>query len=878
MAISPQKLLGGSPSPSSALAIRSKVINFTPKDLKTPKDSNESTSTLIGDVKIINEKTISIDKLLKRQLQLKKKEQSSLRKQTIRGRRKSREGALEKETKDAKKKSGINIPTPPGGGILGAIGNYLFWTLGGNLILRFLNPKNLEKLKGFVSLISGVASTIVDFAGKIFNALTSFVEFGYKLYDGTRGLVNTIFGPEGVKAFDYLTTVLSRALTAGLFVLGAITVLGDSEKDRASRNRGKGKTGIRGKGAGKVRTTSPRAARRYAQRYGKDAAINRFGKDAVKNLGGKFGRSGATNFARKGLVGILGKKGAALFLKSAKGIFGRIPVVGPIIVAVTSLLAGEGVSKALFKGLGAAIGGFLGTFIPIPVLGTLMGEMLGTYVGDLLHIFFKGGGINEVGKKLQKDLGKLLSVGKHVAEFLKGGLSRYVTGFLKEHKFDIPSGGGIRSTITGGIKLIPGLFDALKKVQYVDGKDQVTKFPNLLQLFNPFKTIPLAIKSFFPPGSTQPPPASPPLPNPIAGIFGGLLGGGDERKTTGSAGRDPATGAASVTSLGSGGGSLKDLTDQDYSDLAYIVSSEAARNTDDEYGVAAAVLNRVADPRYPNTIMGVGTAPGQFEAVFKGKAYRDPALAQKLKENQGKIVEALKKLQGRTDFKGQSMLQYMGDTDIMFHSRGNFFHYPEQKGKTDPIPASVPQQWKKLLGASTGESFSSGSQPSGGTSGGSSGAGYDTDIQLGSGGSASEGSKIAGQLGRFLYKELDSPKDFQAVTEHPEHGGVKGVHSPNSYHYKEQGYRAIDVGAWDYEQPKILAAIKKFNEKHGVNPVELIHAGNDPYGHGDHVHAAYAGGGLIKSPGAGSKYNNIDQYKDYGGTTTLAVKKIYIKV
>ena len=45
-----------------------------------------------------------------------------------------------------------------------------------------------------------------------------------------------------------------------------------------------------------------------------------------------------------------------------------------------------------------------------------------------------------------------------------------------------------------------------------------------------------------------------------------------------------------------GGGSLKGLTGQDFRDLAYIVSGEAQRGTDDEYGVAAAVLNRVADP------------------------------------------------------------------------------------------------------------------------------------------------------------------------------------------------------------------------------------------------------------------------------------------
>ena len=147
------------------------------------------------------------------------------------------------------------------------------------------------------------------------------------------------------------------------------------------------------------------------------------------------------------------------------------------------------------------------------------------------------------------------------------------------------------------------------------------------------------------------------------------------------------------------GGSLKGLTEKDYADLAFIVSGEAQRGTDDEYGVAAAVLNRVSDPRYPNNIQAVGAAPGQFEAVFKGLAYYDEGLIKKLMspEGQAKIVDALIKLKGRTDFKGTSMYQYMGQGDVKFSSRGNFYHYPEQREKSDPPPASIPNFYQNLI-------------------------------------------------------------------------------------------------------------------------------------------------------------------------------------
>ena len=121
--------------------------------------------------------------------------------------------------------------------------------------------------------------------------------------------------------------------------------------------------------------------------------------------------------------------------------------------------------------------------------------------------------------------------------------------------------------------------------------------------------------------------------------------------------------------------------------------------------------------------------------------------------------------------------------------------------------------------------------------------------------SPSKGSELAGELGRWLNsKQL---RWGSGVTEHPEHGGVHPVHSPNSYHYKEQGYRAIDIGGWGPkrykkegqtgvdDQTKILAGIAEWNKMKGVSPIELIHEGNDYAGHNDHVHVAYKKGGLI---------------------------------
>ena len=120
-------------------------------------------------------------------------------------------------------------------------------------------------------------------------------------------------------------------------------------------------------------------------------------------------------------------------------------------------------------------------------------------------------------------------------------------------------------------------------------------------------------------------------------------------------------------------------------------------------------------------------------------------------------------------------------------------------------------------------------------------------------GNQSEGSKIAGRLGRFLNER--GLRWGSGVTDHPEHGGVTSPHATNSYHYVG---RAIEIGGWGPnryaregmtgvdDQTKIIQGIQEFNNQHGVTPVEFLHEGNEPYGHNDHVHIAYQRGGFTK--------------------------------
>ena len=125
------------------------------------------------------------------------------------------------------------------------------------------------------------------------------------------------------------------------------------------------------------------------------------------------------------------------------------------------------------------------------------------------------------------------------------------------------------------------------------------------------------------------------------------------------------------------------LTPEDYKYLAYAIDSEAGPGKD-RYGVAASILNRVKSDKFPGTVKDVIFQDGQYEGVYKGLSNYNPGIAADLSSDAGKtqINSALKILDGRTDFKGQSQLQHRsnkgnkgGMMDPMFDTKGNFFHY-----------------------------------------------------------------------------------------------------------------------------------------------------------------------------------------------------------
>ena len=119
-------------------------------------------------------------------------------------------------------------------------------------------------------------------------------------------------------------------------------------------------------------------------------------------------------------------------------------------------------------------------------------------------------------------------------------------------------------------------------------------------------------------------------------------------------------------------------------------------------GVASNLIARQLSPSFSNDIMGVVTAPGQYEANFhyspeqlakenlRGLSKRDYDRLVSIAENPELVGSAFQKTGGATSFRGQALLKNKLPGDVMFEDQGNFYF--------DPVSREVQAKGVSLLG------------------------------------------------------------------------------------------------------------------------------------------------------------------------------------
>ena len=436
--------------------------------------------------------TIEVNTLLKGSLALDKTQEANKKKTQQELKRTKAEKDLEKDNKGK-----FSLPIPGAQKVKSLwqrIQDFFLKIFWGFLAVRLLPL--LPKIAAILPAIGNAAEWFIGLGIGFIDALGTALKVGYDAYDKTKEWVKDKFGEDSAEKFDSFMGLVNKVINLTIaLALAAATFGGKKPKGpkpkqpkRNIKNRLKRTKKLlkrrfdpkraeklkrvknikkiradklaRTKKFGKLRKVAKakkfvgkttQAARKTTQAVSKNVgkvtkavsktsqAVSKTSQAVGKNISkvsGKVSQSAGKIVTRLGMKMNTGMVQSMKGLsKMAKGV--KIPIVGPLIAAFTSYLADGKWDKALFIGVGTALGELLGTIIPIPVIGTLLGGAIGFYIGDLLYTLFRGGGAAEVGKKLEEDLKKMLSVGVAIFDWSKLGLGRLIEGLPKISAFGV---------------------------------------------------------------------------------------------------------------------------------------------------------------------------------------------------------------------------------------------------------------------------------------------------------------------------------------------------------------------------------------------------------------------------------------------------------
>ena len=248
--------------------------------------------------------------------------------------------------------------------------------VGGFLInqgLKWLSkPGSIEKIQGFFDFLSKHANTILMVIGGVL--VLRVVRKITRLYRLLRGISRFATG-RGFGGTGGTGGGLFRNASGGR---RGVTIGRETRSFYTGTGGRTGPAQFDGGGARKkidldVVTRSKNPLAKGLQRA--DVGLKRLGSGMMKSMGMGPGAKGLGKLLRP-------------LLK-------RIPFFGALIDFAVSLALGEPIGRAAAKSIGAMLGGALGSFIPIPGVGTLLGSLVGDLLGGTVYDMLTGGGGEE---------------------------------------------------------------------------------------------------------------------------------------------------------------------------------------------------------------------------------------------------------------------------------------------------------------------------------------------------------------------------------------------------------------------------------------------------------------------------------------------------
>ena len=490
----------------------SKMFNTTTTavvDVKTDAVKKISASGLGKDplalqVETLFYRTVDIRQALADKQEAKKKKIAAQNAKAEKNRRSLRESILEGAAG-----LGTGAVTKASGALgLGNLWDNIMKTLGilfAGWLIQYL-PQIISFVEKFIDIAEKIINVVWKVLKPVLGALWWITKSGAKL-------VATLVGvdPEEAQKQSFLknlTEIQKRVpvVEAAFAAFAILQAKGSFTKEfgRDPTKPGDGTGGKKKLGGDKtdpatkrLRDQKARELRRKRRARDNFRKLQRRGKKFKTNVMRKMGRGPRRILKGVGKsLGKVGKVGGKL-LKGLSKIskFAKFPIIGPLIIAVTQIIAGEGIKKAAFMGLGAAIGGGLGialgaVFPPAAMITTIIGEGIGAFVGELLYEGFLGKGWGAAKDKLVNTITGFFTgvgkVGKMVWDWVtKGGLWTMIKnvaggiGAVFKWIFSGPGGGGLLDLLGKGVNGLKALAKFIFRDVWVllwKGASGATKF------------------------------------------------------------------------------------------------------------------------------------------------------------------------------------------------------------------------------------------------------------------------------------------------------------------------------------------------------------------------------------------------------------------
>ena len=352
----------------SALAVRpqtSLVPQITP--VSASEVSSESKSS--GDtLTLIKTKVFEINKFLKGSLAQEKASSKKTKKSDEKQKRKKQEGVLEKIA--PKPKGILNKITAPAKGLFDGIFNFISNILLGRLLVTLIESRTDLPGGSILMFIAGTAEKIIDVIIGVLDAAGTFLLWGKKAYEGTKGFIEDNFGEGAGEAFEGLMSKLNEAFNLISIIALGVAAFNPFEGLGKDKNKRKVKLDKRGRDANKrrqikkdfdrIRKENPKLSRKEAlaraERQNRDVKKRDKIKkefDKIRKDNPKISKPDALKQATQAVDAPPKKRG---------GVFGFFDKAGDALKTAakgTIELGGKGL-KALGGGLNFLSGGNLG--------------------------------------------------------------------------------------------------------------------------------------------------------------------------------------------------------------------------------------------------------------------------------------------------------------------------------------------------------------------------------------------------------------------------------------------------------------------------------------------------------------------------------------